>query len=153
MISLIACKDRNGILGNKGKLPWNLPGYTEKLFQALTGKNVIAGYKSYSLFNKQRLFDLTDEVWCDDERTLKAVLAIPEDYVVIGGANTFEKYIHHAEEMHITTLLKEYTGDCYFPEIDFGMWTVASKKKAAFEDPKKNEIVKAEVIHYVRRST
>jgi len=52
IISLIAAMDKNGVIGNKGKLPWNLPADMKYFRDNTRGKPVIMGRKTFESIGK-----------------------------------------------------------------------------------------------------
>ena len=47
MISLIAAVSKNGVIGNEGDLPWNLPSDLKKFKEITDNKPIIMGRKTW----------------------------------------------------------------------------------------------------------
>ena len=51
---------------------------------------------------------------------------------IIGGASVYKQALPFVKTLYISFVKKNYTGDTYFPELDFNEWEVAEEKD--FED-------------------
>lgn len=150
-ISLIVCKSQNNVIGLDGKLPWNIPEYNHYFHNITYGENIIAGHNTYVQMNKKRLLEHFDVTWEDNEQAYQHVLAAREDAWVIGGAVTFDKWLQLSDVLYVTNILKDYGGDCFFPEIDLSLWNAESKSDDVYTDTLTDEPINVEVIKYVRR--
>lgn len=52
MISLIAAASRNGVIGNKGKLPWRLPADLQRFKRITMGHPILMGRKTFESIGK-----------------------------------------------------------------------------------------------------
>jgi dihydrofolate reductase len=152
IISAIAAVAENGVIGNKGELPWNLPD-DMKFFQRTTlNHHIITGRKNYESI-PERFRPLRDRVNLVVTRTqgyeapgawvcasLEAAIDIArvaeqKEVFIIGGgqlyAEAFEKGL--VKRLYITTVHAKPKGDVFFPEIGKGwkeVWTEKHEKDA-----------------------
>ena len=137
MISLIVAMSNNRVIGNNGKIPWNIKG-EQKRFKELTTDNVvIMGRRTYesighplpnrinvvisSKSNYPRVFNY---------RNLEdAINAFSDkDIYIAGGSRLYEESISYIDKMYITKIDKNYEGDTYFPEFNNDDFTISSRE-------------------------
>ncbi len=136
-VSLIVAVSRNGVIGNKGQLPWRLPEDL-KHFKALTmGKPIIMGRKTWDSLTKKPLqgranivvtrdHDFRAEgasvVHSFDEALAKARAEKPKEIMVIGGEAIFAAALPIATRVYLTAIERDYEGDAHMPLIDRNYW-------------------------------
>lgn len=133
MISIIAAYDRNRLIGNKGSMPWYIPGELRR-FRALTENNiVIMGRKTYVSLGRP----LPDRVnivisgnenftadGCYTASSITGAIAMArlfwpdKDIFIGGGAQIYSQTIEMADMMYITEIDGEFEGDTYFPDFE-----------------------------------
>lgn len=160
MLILIAAVANNNIIGNDGKIPWNIPEEMA-LFTSITmGHPVIVGRKTFESIGHvlpgREMFVLShsrslppnwgeggDGGKLDEEKNPDVTLcSSPQDALdktkkertvfVIGGSDVYAQMMPFVDEMRISHLKKAFAGDCYFPEIHKHIWQVA--KQQEFQD-------------------
>lgn len=131
-LTLIVARAANGVIGNKGKLPWHIPADLKR-FKALTmGKPMIMGRKTFEslpgLLPGRRHIVLTrDPDWqaagADVVRTIEAArtTAGPEAFV-IGGAEIFALFEPIADRWELTEVRDAPDGDVTMPPPDPARW-------------------------------
>lgn len=141
IISAIAAVAQNGIIGNKGDLPWHLPDDL-KYFQRITkGHHVITGRKNYeSIPAKYR--PLKDRVNIVVTRNTDyeapgavvvpslpagltvAELAEEEEVFIIGGGQIYREAFDMGivDRLYLTLVHSDVEGDTQFPEVDADEW-------------------------------
>lgn len=150
IISAIAAVAENGVIGNKGQLPWHLPD-DMKFFQRTTiNHHVITGRKNYESI-PERFRPLRDRVNIVVTRTadyrapgaivcgsLEAAIDIAratdqnEAFLIGGGVlykEAFEKGL--VQRLYLTTVHARPKGDVKFPDIGKGwkeVWTEKHEK-------------------------
>lgn len=141
IVSAIAAVAQNGIIGNKGDLPWHLPDDL-KYFQRITkGHHVITGRKNYeSIPAKYRpLKDRVNIVVTRNTNyeapgalvvvSLAAGLEIahlgndPETFI-IGGGQIYREALtmRLVDRLYLTLVHGDVEGDTHFPQLDPGEW-------------------------------
>ncbi len=147
IISAIAAVAENGVIGNKGGLPWQLPD-DMKFFQRTTlNHHVITGRKNYESI-PQRFRPLRDRVNIVVTRqagyaapgavvcgSLEAALAIARDAgekeaFIIGGGELYRQALEQGlvQRLYLTTVHTKPEGDVHFPDIGKGWKEVWSEK-------------------------
>ncbi len=142
MIALIAAVAKNGVIGAKNDLPWNLPEDLKR-FRALTaGKTVIMGRKTFdsiyarlgkALPNRTnvvitRQTDIKMPEGVVVQSTIEDALRShgSSDIFVIGGGEIFRQTIDLADTLYVTHVHSEVEGDSHFPQIDPKKWQLVS---------------------------
>lgn len=129
MIALIVAHSKNNVIGNKGRIPWNIKGELRRYKELTTGNVVIMGRRSYEeigkpLPNRINIVISTTKTYEGENlitvRSLKEALDIAEDrdVYISGGEKIFEEAIHIVDKMYITLVDKVIEGDTYFPDFN-----------------------------------
>lgn len=137
-VKMIFAQSQNGIIGNAGKLPWHLPEDL-KYFKSLTeGKTVLMGRKTFEsiptpyrpLPNRKNVvvtrdtnYILRKEAQHPDIKVVTnlngfLMTHLNEEIWVIGGLELYTACRYIVDEIHITTVLKDFIGDTLAPVID-----------------------------------
>ncbi len=131
MISLIAAYDRNFLIGNKNKLPWNIPGELERFKNLTTNNVVLLGRKTFEgmkpLKNRLTLV-ITHSPLRVSTENLRFVSSVEEavkisrelkkNLYIAGGAEVYSQALPLCERLFITEIDEEFFGDTYFPKFD-----------------------------------
>lgn len=128
MIRIIVARDKNGVIGREGQIPWNLPDDMLN-FQAHTqGQVVVCGRKTFESFGANVpqcrewwvLSESTDNLGDKTFRTLEGLKhAIGVEYrevYIAGGTSLYNAFTDIADVFHITEILEEFEGDAYYPD-------------------------------------
>lgn len=140
MISLIAAIDPNNVIGKAGSTPWHIPDEL-KLFKEITyGHALIAGHTTYKSIGHglpgRTLYVLSHTalehnqdgvVFCSSLEDALEKTKKERTVFVIGGGSVYDEFMPLAQEMRISHLRTEYSGDVYFPEIDHTIWRIHTK--------------------------
>lgn len=135
MISIIAARSRNNVIGRNNDLPWYLPADLQHFKMLTLGKTVVMGRKTFesivARINKPlpgrhnvvvtRSTDFAVEgvtVMHDVSR----VAALEGEVFVIGGAQLYDQLIHLADRLYITEVHTVLDGDASFPKVDPSLW-------------------------------
>jgi dihydrofolate reductase len=165
-IVLVAAVGENGVIGNKGALPWTLRSDLRH-FRALTlDKPVIMGRKTFQSIGKA--LDRRTNIVITRDPAFKAegIETAPafeaaldlarrdaerrgaDEIMVIGGSALFAKAMPLADRLEITHVHAAPEGDVYFPAIDPRVW------RAEKEEPREaapGDSAGFTVATYVRR--
>ncbi len=142
MVSIVVAFDDNGLIGDMGRLPWNIPGDLKKFKELTLGKVVIMGRKTYESIGKPlpgrvnivltRKKDYAPQgvlVCSDLKESIKKAAEYKKEIFVIGGAEIYKQALKVAEKLYVSHIYGEYKGDTYFPEVNWGDWIAGSKEK------------------------
>lgn len=132
-LSLIAAMAKRRVIGCAGGMPWRLPADLQH-FRAITlNKPLLMGRKTYESIGKplphRRNIVVTHRAdihypGCEVatlEEALRLTEAEPE-VMVIGGATLYEQCLPQAEQLYLTFIEAEFTGDTFFPAWDEALW-------------------------------
>ena len=130
IFTAVAAMSCNGVIGNKGQLPWHL-SEDLKFFKKLTyGSPVIMGRKTYEsigrplpgrkniVISSNPNVEGNIETHQSIEDLIKAYKDSTESLFIIGGAQIYSALLNWTKEIYLTYIYKEYSGDTYFPKID-----------------------------------
>jgi dihydrofolate reductase len=138
MIVVIVARDRNGLIGKDGDLPWGRrqKGDLRRFKQLTTGHAVIMGRRTFDsigqplpsrqniVITRQPNLDLAG---CQRTRSLQEALnrvELGRVAYIIGGASIYEAALPRADAVVETEIVGDFTGDVYFPRLDPRAWQV-----------------------------
>jgi dihydrofolate reductase len=123
----IAAMTPSRVIGRGNTIPWRIPG-EQKWFKEVTlGHCVLMGSKTYlsigrALPGRRNLVVSRTRSWEGVEmiRDLAGfdTAKYAEEVYVIGGAEIYGQLLDRCDELLITQLRAEYSGDVYFPEYE-----------------------------------
>lgn len=144
MISLIAARSLNKVIGKNGVLPWHLPADLAWFKQHTLDQTIIMGRKTWDSLPikplQKRVSVIVSNGVAVDKHTctyplisesvlmgrLDDVLDYYEDFqaVIIGGASIYEQSFPRVRRLYLTEVQAEVTGDnlTYFPAFDESAW-------------------------------
>ncbi|MCH8494184.1 MAG: dihydrofolate reductase [Balneolales bacterium] len=125
-LALIAAHDENLVIGNEGRLPWNIPEDLKHFKKTTMGFPILMGRGVFDEIGRKPLpgrknIVLTsqnfDNVPCFStiEDALKS-LQNEKRVFVIGGGQIYTAMIHLCDYMYITEVDGSHDGDVFFPE-------------------------------------
>ncbi len=143
MIFLILARADNGVIGDKGGLPWRLSDDLRR-FKALTlGKPCIMGRKTWDSLPRKPLPGRSNIVVTRDA-TFVALGAVtvssfdaalaqaqkenPAEIMVMGGADIFAAALPLASRIHLTEIHAAPRGDTHFPAFDKNIWRETARE-------------------------
>lgn len=131
LISQIVAMASNRVIGDRGEIPWKIPG-EQKMFKEITmGHSMIMGRKTFEAIGRA-LPGRTNIVvtrqagyqapGCIVVHDLKAALEscppAEDEAFIIGGGQIYDETIAIADRIYLTVLPREVAGDAYFPEFN-----------------------------------
>jgi dihydrofolate reductase len=130
LISLIVAMASNRVIGNRGDIPWKIPG-EQKMFKEITmGHTMIMGRKTYEaigcalpgrtsiVITRQADYQAPDCIVVHDfKSSLESCPPDESEAFVIGGGQIYKETITAADRIYLTVLPREVSGDTYFPEF------------------------------------
>ncbi len=146
-LTLIAAVARNGVIGDRGALPWRLSSDMKRFKAATMGKPVLMGRATWESLPKTPLpgrqnIVLTRNhafraagawVYTDLEAALAAARAMAQrsgasEVCVIGGAEIYAACLLRADRIILTEVDASPEGDAHFPMLDPGDWREVSRQ-------------------------
>ncbi|HIG41562.1 MAG: dihydrofolate reductase [bacterium] len=142
-LSLIYARSENYCIGNKGKVPWNLPDEYTSFERITKGKAIIMGRRTYEdhlsllpdrfniVISANANYSVVPGVKLVSSLQAARQLAAKflDEYFVIGGIGLFESSISEANTVYETVVHAEIEGDTFLPSglaaWDFANWSTA----------------------------
>lgn len=120
----------NRVLGNKGKIPWQIPEDIKFFRDKTLGRVMIMGRKTYDSIGKALPGRTSIVVTRDESYKLNDAMVVhtiddalkiarekeQEEIMVIGGGEIFKAALPQTDRLYITIVEGEYEGDAFFPE-------------------------------------
>jgi dihydrofolate reductase len=152
IVSLVAAVSSNGVIGNRGALPWKLSGDMARFRRLTMGHAVIMGRSTFAslrgpLAGRRNLVLSRDPSLriegCRVVGSREAALAAAEDgrpagddeAFVIGGAAVYALFLPGADRLYITWIDADVTGDTLFPAVDWDAWRITREEAGRVEGP------------------
>jgi len=136
-VCLVVARAANGVIGNKGAIPWRLPE-DMRHFKAITmGRPCIMGRKTWDSLPRKPLPGRTNIVITRDrtfhaegavavhafeEGLRRAAAELPPEIAVIGGAEIYRAALPYAARVHLTEVHADVEGDVHMPILDPAAW-------------------------------
>jgi len=142
-LSIIAAMDENQLIGNQGDMPWRLPSDLQHFKQITMGSPIIMGRKTFESL-AQPLPGRTNIIMTKNKdysaegclivhsaiEILKKFLNKKEkEAFIIGGEEIYKLFLPYSNKLYLTMIENEFSGDTYFPDIDWENWGKVSEEK------------------------
>ena len=140
-IKIIAALSTNGVIGDKGKIPWFIRGELKRFKDITMGHNVVMGRKTFESIGK--VLEGRRNIIISNNKSFHADGAIVEnsldsaisqcdrgkDIFIIGGSKIYEMALKYCDYLYLTVIHKSFSGDTFFPEYDARKWTLISETR------------------------
>jgi dihydrofolate reductase len=145
-IALIAAVARNGVIGDRNRLPWHLPPDLRRFRELTMGHSIIMGRKTWESIGKplpgrqnivvsrQRDFQASGAQVAAGLEDAMRLATLPEPVFVIGGESLYREALPLAQVLYITELDRDYEGDARFPAFAREPWAETSRETHAGSD-------------------
>ena len=140
-VSIIVAMDKNNLIGASNQIPWRIPGELRRFREITMGKPIIMGRKTHESIGKPLDGRLNIVLTKNKEISFRGVhcysnledifnsLKNEKEVFVIGGSQIYEITLPFANRLYITMINREYSGDTWFPEIDFSKWKIIERNR------------------------
>lgn len=158
IVSIIVARARNGVIGYKNSLPWNIPEDTAYFKAVTTGKPIIMGKKTFESIGKilperknivlTKSGELSTE-GCFTAETIDEAIMLAEgaeEIMVIGGASVYAQFLPLAQRIYLTAIEQDFIGDAFFPQLSHNEWREVSRREGRETLPFKYNFVIFEKI-------
>ncbi|WP_040194076.1 dihydrofolate reductase [Clostridium culturomicium] len=146
MVSLIVAYGNNKVIGNLGKMPWDIKGELKRFKELTTGNVVIMGRRTYESIGRPLpdrmniVISNTKEYNEVNVKTAKSLeeairMAGDKEIYISGGSRVYEEALSMVEKMYITEVDITIDGDTYFPEFDESRFIKEINEKVDGEIP------------------
>lgn len=148
IVSAIAAVAQNGIIGNKGDLPWHLPDDLKYFQRITTGHHVITGRKNYEsipakfrplkdrvniVVTRNTNYDAPGALVVDSLTAglEMAHLVNEQEAFIIGGGQIYREALtmRLVDRLYLTLVHSDVEGDTYFPQLDPGEWNEVTRTR------------------------
>ncbi|MBW4444049.1 MAG: dihydrofolate reductase [Plectolyngbya sp. WJT66-NPBG17] len=129
VILIAAIAQTNGVIGDRGKLPWSIPEDLQRFRKLTLHHTVIMGRKTWEFDLQKRPLPHRKNVIVSSQflksnlpnvefvRSLSEVLDCSDEKLfVIGGASIYRQALEFVDRMELTIVEGDYTGDIFFLE-------------------------------------
>ena len=152
-LHLIAARARNGVIGNRGALPWRLPEDLAHFKRTTMGHAIVMGRKTWDsigrpLPGRLNLVVTRNPHWkavgAQTATSLASALQIADAHAdalvpadpgvtrkvfVIGGAQLYALALQGpVAAIHLTEIDADFPGDVHFPPLDMARWHVHGRE-------------------------
>jgi dihydrofolate reductase len=128
-ISAIAAISDNKVLGNKGKIPWQIPEDMKHFRDITLGHPIIMGRKTWDALGKP-LPGRTNIVITRDksvhpegaqvvhsiEQAIKEAKKEKKEIFIVGGGEIYKLALPYTDKLYLTLVEGIFTGDAFFPD-------------------------------------
>ena len=130
MVSIVVAVAANGVIGNKGGIPWHIPADLKRFKQLTLGETVVMGRKTWESLPIKPLPDRQNIVVSSQDLDLpkgvllaksyqQALNLAANDVFVIGGSRLYREALDcGAETVHMTKVYGHYDGDTHLFGFD-----------------------------------
>jgi dihydrofolate reductase len=145
-IVFVVAMAENGVIGDRGKIPWRI-AEDMRHFKAVTlGKPMIVGRKTWDSFPKKPLPGRTNIVVTRDrgfaaegavvvhsldDALARAQAENPSEIVIAGGADIYEALRDRADRIYLTEVRAAFDGDAKLAPFERDQWREASREDHA----------------------
>ena len=150
MISLIVAYAHNNVIGNKGRIPWDIPDDREHFKQLTLGSIVVMGRRTFEEIYKKFgaglpgretiVISKTTNYEGANYRTaislekaleLAKSLFPQKEIFICGGESVYKEAIESklVNKLYITEIDADIPGDAFFPEFDTADFEIKDKTK------------------------
>lgn len=138
MLALIAAYAENQIIGNNGRIPWDIPEEKHRFRDLTMGHVMVMGRRTYEeigfplpgretiVISNTKNFD---EPHCKTAASLTQALeqAGSRDVFICGGARLYQEALPLADVLYLTEIHQAFEGDTQFPAFDAEQYVQTEK--------------------------
>ena len=148
MVSFVVAVAENGVIGQKGELPWgSLPDDLQHFKRLTLGHPVVMGRRTYdslgrALPKRPNIVVTRQADWaapgCETAASVLNALAraheLDEDVCVIGGGEIYREALPAADVIYLTEVHHAFEGDAYFPDLSPSDWREENRERHETDD-------------------
>lgn len=118
------------VIGKGNDLPWHLPEDLKLFKRTTSGHPIVMGRKTFesigrALPKRQNIVVTRDESWVAEgaevihaPEALRGLKLMDDEVYIIGGAQIYEVFLPHLDELLVSLVKADYDGDTRFPEFE-----------------------------------
>ena len=140
IVTLIAARARNGVIGRNNQMPWKIPGEQAYFKRMTLGRPIVMGRKTWESIGRplpgRRNIVVTRNrayaaIGADVVGSLDDALALAyeaDEVFVIGGAQLYAEAMPRARRLLLTEIDADFEGDTWMPAPDRARWRQTSRE-------------------------
>ncbi|MCU0549729.1 MAG: dihydrofolate reductase [Leptolyngbya sp. Prado105] len=149
IILIAAIAQTNGVIGDRGKLPWSIPEDLKRFRQLTLHHTVIMGRKTWEFDLQKRPLPQRRNIIISSQKCqadgVEFVRSLSQAFdsadpklFVIGGASIYRQALDFVDRMELTIVEGDYSGDVFFLEwrdrlSEFELIQIEQRDKYRFE--------------------
>ena len=141
---IIAAMGTNRVIGVGEGMPWHIPEEYEQYIRHVSGQTVIMGRRSWAIFGRD--LTTTHNIVVSRSGQVTGALSVPSlelalaqaeevgrTIFIAGGASIYTQALESdcVDEMYLSTIHGDYTGDSFFPAWNEANWDVVRREPHA----------------------
>jgi dihydrofolate reductase len=140
IITLIAARARNGVIGRNNQMPWKIPGEQAYFKRMTMDSPIVMGRKTWEsigrpLPGRRNIVVTRDRGYTaagvSVVRSLDDALSLAgdaEQIFIIGGAQLYAAAMPRAHRVLLTEIDADFDGDTFMPALDRTQWHETSRE-------------------------
>ncbi len=143
-LALIAAVAANGVIGNRGRIPWDLPGDRRHFKEVTLGSAVIMGGNTWDGLPIRPLPNRVNIIMSRNpkrsvhhdciltgsiEEALRRGGELSERIFFVGGAEIYRLALPYVNRIYLTRVDCEPEGDVFFPAVNWNEWHMTSSEE------------------------
>ena len=146
MLTSIAARSKNGVIGVGGQLPWHLPTDLKRFRQLTRGGIVVMGRQTYDsigrplpqrenwILTRQSQLEVPGaRVFHNPTRLIEELEA--HDAWVIGGEQIYRLLLPYCGAQELTEVDIELPGDSFYPDFSEQDWSKVAEQPGPSDEP------------------
>ena len=140
IITLIAARARNGVIGRNNQMPWKIPGEQAYFKRVTMGHPIVMGRKTWEsigrpLPGRRNIVVTRNRAYlapgAEVAGNIDEALSLARDasqVFVIGGSELFAQTMPRARRLLVTEIDADFEGDTFMPAPDRTQWRQTSRE-------------------------
>lgn len=148
MISFVWAEAKDHVIGVDGHLPWTLPNDMKRFKDVTTGHPIVMGRKTFESFPNGPLpnrlnivisrnpdYQVPESVvLLTDKKDLAKYVKPTDEVMVIGGSGIFNLFKDDVDQLYVTKIDHEFSGDVKMVTIDYSKFKLIEKKEGILDE-------------------
>ncbi len=134
IVTLIAARARNGVIGRNNQMPWKIPGEQAYFKRMTMGYPIVMGRKTWEsigrplpgrrniVVTRNRAYTAIGAEVVDSFDNALIQVGNVEQVFVIGGAQLYAAAMPRASRVLLTEIDADFDGDTFMPALDRKQW-------------------------------
>ena len=140
IITLIAARARNGVIGRNNRMPWKIAGEQAYFKRKTMGQPIVMGRKTWEsigrplpgrrniVVTRNRAYAAKGAEVVGSLDDALSLVAGADEIFVIGGAQLYAEAMPRASRLFITEIDADFDGDTFMPPPDRAQWRETARE-------------------------